>query len=340
MSIYKRGGVWWMRFTTPDGRELRESTQTADRRQAQEYHDRKRAEAWRIEKLGEAPRRTWKEAVVRWVEEADKKSLGKDIERLRKLDPLLGNVYLDEMTRAKIDEVAGSLPCSDSTRNRYSAIIRAILRKSEREWLWLERAPAVRMRREPPRRVRWLTHEDADRLLSELPAHLAAMTRFSLATGLREQNVLGLEWSQVDMVRRVAWIHADQAKGGEAIAVPLNTDAVAVIRGQIGRHNRYVFSYRGNRVTRANNTAWDSALDRADIQDFRWHDLRHTWASWHVQAGTPLHVLQELGGWKSYSMVQRYAHLSAGHLAEAAEKLSAQNPVHHAESRVKAVVSH
>ncbi|CAK0745207.1 hypothetical protein CCP4SC76_150010 [Gammaproteobacteria bacterium] len=117
MSIYKRGSVWWVRFTTPDGREVRESAQTADRRQAQEYHDQKRAESWRVEKLGEAPRRTWKEAVIRWVEEAYKKSLDKDTERLRKLAPLLGNVYLDEMTRAKIDEVVGSLPCSDSTRN-------------------------------------------------------------------------------------------------------------------------------------------------------------------------------------------------------------------------------
>jgi integrase len=63
--------------------------------------------------------------------------------------------------------------------------------------------------------------------------------------------------------------------------------------------------------------AWKSALRRAGIQDFRWHDLRHTWASWHVQRGTPLHVLQELGGeWESVEMVRRYARLSGEHLAE------------------------
>jgi len=60
--------------------------------------------------------------------------------------------------------------------------------------------------------------------------------------------------------------------------------------------------------------------------DFRWHDLRHTWASWHVQAGTPLHVLQELGGWASPEMVQRYAHLSAAHLEDYANNIGGPKP--------------
>ena len=67
--------------------------------------------------------------------------------------------------------------------------------------------------------------------------------------------------------------------------------------------------------------AWIAALGRAGIQDFRWHDLRHTWASWHVQGGTPLHALQELGGWESPEMVRRYAHFSAEHLAPYADRL-------------------
>jgi site-specific recombinase XerD len=69
-------------------------------------------------------------------------------------------------------------------------------------------------------------------------------------------------------------------------------------------------------VTRANNHAWRKALARAGISDFRWHDLRHTWASCHVQNGTPLQVLKELGGWADLTMVLRYAHLSSKHLEE------------------------
>ncbi len=81
-------------------------------------------------------------------------------------------------------------------------------------------------------------------------------------------------------------------------------------------------SYRGKSVKQVNTRAWKQALKRAGIENFRWHDLRHTWASWHVQAGTPLHVLQELGGWESVEMVRRYAHLSSEHLAEYADRMS------------------
>jgi integrase len=75
-------------------------------------------------------------------------------------------------------------------------------------------------------------------------------------------------------------------------------------------------------VYQVNGKAWKGALARVGIKEFRWHDLRHTWASWHVQAGTPLHVLQELGSWESVEMVRRYAHLSADHLASYVDRVS------------------
>ncbi len=74
-------------------------------------------------------------------------------------------------------------------------------------------------------------------------------------------------------------------------------------------------------VTKAGGRAWRKALQRAGIDQFRWHDLRHTWASWHVQSGTPLHVLQELGGWSDFAMVRKYAHLAPEHLAEHAARI-------------------
>lgn len=131
-----------------------------------------------------------------------------------------------------------------------------------------------------------------------------------------------LEWNQVDFDRRQAWIHADQAKARRAIAVPLNADAVVVLREQAGLHPQWVFPYQGRALRRANNAGWHAALARAGIADFHWHDLRHTWASWHVQAGTPLPVLKQLGGWASLSMVLRYAHLTVDHLAEHADRIA------------------
>ena len=202
------------------------------------------------------------------------------------------------------------------------AVLRTIIRKAVYDWEWIDRHPKIKILPEPSRRVRWLTHDEAERLIVELPEHLAAMVRFSLETGLRQANVTGLQWSQVDLIRCCAWVHPDQAKARKAIAVPLSNVAVLVIRDQIGKHSTHVFSYRGKPVLQPNNSAWIKALKRVGIADFRWHDLRHTWASWHVQAGTPLHVLQELGGWESAEMVRRYAHLSSEHLAQYVDKLS------------------
>lgn len=83
------------------------------------------------------------------------------------------------------------------------------------------------------------------------------------------------------------------------------------------------FLHMHQEEVRRSTKTWYGALERAGIEDFRWHDLRHTWASWHVQNGTPLYVLQELGGWESPEMVRRYAHLAAEHLAPFADRLIA-----------------
>jgi integrase len=327
MSLFKRGNIWWVRFNTPSGQQIRKSAKTANKQLAQEYHDRLKAGYWRASKLGEKPRRKWEEAVERWLIEkrGEKVTLVDDIGHLRRVHPHLYSRYLDEIDREVLDDLTRSRlsdGVSNATVNRMLEVVRAILRRAEREWDWLERTPHIRMMSEAKRRIRWLTREEARRLLSELPDHLAAMARFSLATGLREANVVKLEWSQVDLDRRCAWIHADQAKARKAIPVPLNAEAILVLRQQIGKHSNRVFTYKGNPVTKANNHAWRKALARAGIKDFRWHDLRHTWASWHVQQGTPLYVLQELGGWSDHEMVRRYAHLSVEHLAEYADRLS------------------
>ena len=81
--------------------------------------------------------------------------------------------------------------------------------------------------------------------MNALPEHLAAMASFSWSTGLRAANVTGLQWSQVDLVRRVAWIHPDQANARRAIPVPLNNDPVLLLRQRLGKHPLYVFSYHG-----------------------------------------------------------------------------------------------
>lgn len=208
---------------------------------------------------------------------------------------------------------------SGPTANRYLALIRAILRKASNEWEWIDKAPQVKLYKESKRRVRWLTPEQANCLLSELPMHLRDPALFALSTGLRQANVLKLAWEQVDLNRKTVWIPADKAKGQEDIHVSLSQLSVELLQRQVGKHPERVFTYAGRPLVQFSSKTWQRALKRAGIENFRWHDLRHTWASWLVQSGTPLYDLQEMGGWKSSEMVRRYAHLAPAHMAKHAE---------------------
>ncbi|PTQ85107.1 site-specific recombinase XerD [Nitrosomonas ureae] len=313
MSLCKRGKTWWISFTTPSGERVRCSAATEDKTQAQEFHDKLKAESWRVARLGDKPKWTWDEAAYKWLMETQHKASHKqDMKQVAWFQQFFRGQLLSELTREVIAEV-GEIKCketSPSTANRYLATIRAILRRAALDWEWIEKAPFIRLYKEPKRRIRWIAPEQVQILLNELPEHLVDLVKFSLSTGLRKRNVTELEWSQVDLQRNVAWIHADQAKARKSIHISLNATAMEVLRKQVGKHSLRVFTYQGKPIIQVNTRAWRKALRRAGIEDFRWHDLRHTWASWLTQKGVPLNVIQEMGAWESTEMVKRYAHLA------------------------------
>lgn len=331
MSLYRRkdSPYWWVKITIPGYRTVSESTRTADEVAAKEFLAHRKAELWRQSKLGERPIYIWEEAVAKFLEEtAHKRDHDGDKARLLYLHEFLSGVELHDtdtiqeairrIKNDKKDRAAGTI-------NRYLATLRSVLRLAEREHM-LGKCPRIRLLPEPQKRVRWLTKDEAQRLLAALPAHLQPPAQFALATGLRQGNVFGLEWNQVDLQRQVAWIYSDQAKGKRDFAVPLNPDAISALRQQIGQHETRVFTYAGKPMRRPDQETWRRACDAAGIADFRWHDLRHTWASWHVMAGTSLQELMELGGWRDMKMVLRYAHLSGEHLRRAAGNIHLATP--------------
>jgi integrase len=312
MSIRRRNGRLYVDFYTPSGRRVREVVATDDRREAQEYHDKLKAEYWKAERLGHKPRVPFAAAAARWLREAQKASIRNDALHIAFWRGHF--TYMDEITREKADLAVAHL--GDSNANRYTATLRSILHKAADEWGMMEKAPKMRMREEPDRRIRFLTHEEAGRLVSSIAPRHRPLIRLLFATGLRLGSALGLTWQQIDLQRRVAWIYADQSKNRQSIAVPLNDDAMQALQEARGRHRVSVFDQ-----ARPTHAVWKKALERAELTDFRIHDCRHTWASWHVQAGTPLYALQEMGGWKTVDMVRKYAHLAAEHLAEHAAKI-------------------
>ena len=143
---------------------------------------------------------------------------------------------IDKITQAKLAEGR-----SNATVNRHLALVRAILRKCVREWEWLDKAPAVRMLPEAPRRIRVITKDQAQQLIAALPEHLADLTIFSLSTGLRSANAARVTWPQIDLERQFAWIYPDEAKARKATApqrdpcLPKRRKAVRVPYGRLVR---------------------------------------------------------------------------------------------------------
>lgn len=235
--------------------------------------------------------------------------------------------------RDGIDAALRTFVMTPGNYTRYRNRLRAIFQMAYDDGL-IDRVPELRQwvaARRPP--VQWVPQERFPDLLRELPPHQRAMVVFAAHTGMRQANVLGLTWKQVSLERRLVWVHAWETKANKTLSTPLNNAALAVLEGQRGQHPVYVFVYQG-RPIREIKTAFQKACVRAGLgqieqvankknkQGFtqhytglRWHDLRHTFASWHAQKGTPPQVIKELGGWASMSMVERYMHLSPSFLA-------------------------
>lgn len=325
MSLYQRGNVWYYKLSHC-GKILQKSIGTTDRVKAQEFHDRLKASLWEQKRLGVKPRYSWQQAVVRWLAEtSDKATHKEDVQKLKWLHPYLGELMLDEITLDTIGIIKAEKhkEASKATTNRYLAVIRSVLIRARDDWEWAEKVPKIKFFKEPEGRERSLTPDEANRLLGALPPHLRDMALFTLHTGLRQSNVLELEWPCVDLVRCHAWVSSENSKNRKPISVNLNTRAMEVLNRQIGKHPTRVFTCNGKPISQVVSSTWKSALEKAGIENLRWHDLRHTWATWLRQLGTPTHELQRMGGWKTAAMVERYAHVAPDHLAQAAARLEA-----------------
>ncbi|MDO9053467.1 MAG: site-specific integrase [Gallionella sp.] len=327
-GVYRRpdSRFWWIATTLQNGKRIRQSSGTESREDADALLAKIRLDAFRELHFGIKPQRTWQDAVVRYLAIKANLRSYRDVQRIcRLLDPYLGHLTLNQINGDVVwTVVQGQLKKGNSpaTVNRYLAIMRNLLKMARDEWQWLDSIPKIRLLSGEVERDRWLTREEADRLITAAPVHLAALIRFALATGCRAREITGLEWNRVDLQRRTAWLN--RTKNGTPRGVPLNVDAVAVLQEQKENHPQFCFTYRGMPIGwDLTNTAWVNAVKKAGLEDFRFHDLRHTWASWHRQAGTSCDELKDLGGWKSRCMVDRYAKFATENLSFAASRIEA-----------------
>lgn len=323
--VIKRNKIWYTDFRF-NGCRIRRSAKTTVKKEAEKFAINLRTELYKQNTLGEKPRRTWKEAVVRYSREAKSNRSWSDTQRhLVYLDKWLSNLYLDEITNDVIEEVIDAKLAegvTGATVNRITSTLKTVLRKACNQYEWLNRVPAIRRLPESSGRLRWLTRSEFDQLVQALPTHAVPVVRFAVHTGLRASNLFSMTWDQVDLDRETAWVYADQHKNGEARSVPLNSEAISVLReiAAEGISETHVFTYMGKPI-KSIRTALNNACKTLNLVDVTFHTFRHTYASWLVQSEVPLRTIQELGGWKSASMVQRYAHLASDGLRAYQQRL-------------------
>lgn len=321
MPIYKRGKTFWIDVSAPDGTRIRRSAGTAEKAKAQQLHDKLKHEMWDVSKLDKRPERMFSDLMIFALKDADGQS-GFENKQIyaryflsffggRRLSSITGDEIFDSLPT---HNQATRKPLANATKNRYrSFIMRAFSMACKSGWI--DRQPHVPSMREPKVRVRWIEKHQARILIENLQTEwMKSICSFALLTGARKGEIFSLRWSNVDLRRKVAVIVAEDAKSGKARPLPLNDEAIAILR-DLPRDSEYPFAYKGRLAEEINRTEFARALSLSGLSDFRFHDFRHTWASWHVQNGTPLMMLKEMGGWEKLEMVNKYAHLSDEHLS-------------------------
>lgn len=211
---------------------------------------------------------------------------------------------------------------SPRTVNARVERLRAVINMAGEKWN--KAVPKIAWKRhklkEPPPRERYLAPQEAERLIELAAPHLRPGIRMALFTGLRLDNVIGLDWRQVDLRNRQ--LHVVQ-KGGERHTVPLIEPLFIMLANMGPKDSGPVFTYTPPLSKRAAalgyrpkprpikswRRAWRTALRRAGIEDFRWHDLRHTCASWMVWKGVDLATVRKVLGHRTIATTMRYAHL-------------------------------
>lgn len=324
-------GRWRCDFTA-NGKRVQRDTKTHSKAAALRVCKAWEEGAWKGATAPAAaePTLTWAEAATAWRRhvEKDRGDISKtDTGRLEALNEVMGACRVATIKgneiEQRLDTEQERRGWSNSTRNRYRAVISAVWNHSRIAHPELPPMPRVKRYTERATKLRFLTKDEAARLLAALPPYLRRMASFSLLTGLRQANVLNLRWDQIDLERKIIMLPAEVMKAGRDLTVPLNTQAIDTLgeaaHAQREAPNPYVFTHNGERVRYPAGKDWQAALTACGITDFRWHDLRRTFASWHVQAGTPLAVLQRLGGWASITQVMVYAQLSPDFTAQYAD---------------------
>ncbi len=365
-GIYKRGNIWWIRYTGTDGRQKRERSGNKFQDASLLLAHRKNAVGkYKEPEIKSIPNYLFPELAERYMDwiagrQASAKVKGYIIGQLKEI---FGALPLKRFDTAIVEQLQTDLinkRYKASSNNKVLNVLKAMVAKAV-EWEMVEEAVLKRIRkvksmRDEEKRLRYLSVEECPVLISACEPHLRPIVITALNTGMRRGEILGLKWTNIDL--RNGFILLDKTKTGERREIPVNNTLKRVLQGLPRRLDiPHVFFNQDTRnpyrdIKRAFATAKKrvetlkcpdcyhkkprlKTKDEAGscpncgaklavikgIEDFHFHDLRHTFASHCIMAGVDITTLSKLLGHKSLKMTLRYAHLAPSHLVRAADIL-------------------
>ena len=297
-------------------------------------------------KTSEAKRHTLAELIDRYIRDilpTKPKSASDQAQQLGWWRGQMGSYALADVTPPLIaeyrDMLAGGVTVrgtqrSPATVNRYLAALSHAFTIAVKEWGWLEDTPMRKVRKptESRGRVRFLSDDERPRLLKVCKessnAFLYPVVVLALSTGMRKEEIMGLSWDDVDLNRGRAILH--ETKNGERRAVAITGHALELLKGmnKVRRiDSKFIFPSKEIAPQKPQKpmdlrTPWETAVKKAELSDFKFHDLRHSAASYLAMNGASLAEIAEVLGHKTLQMVKRYAHLSEGHTARVVESMN------------------
>jgi integrase len=285
---------------------------------------------------GVRPSRTFEQAAAKFViENQHKRSIDDDAGRLKGLMSWIGHLPLDSIHmgslqpwiahRRKEGAAAGTI-------NHGLQIVRRIANLAAGEWVddqgltWLQAPPKIKLLPSNGKRQPYpLSWDEQTRLFRELPTHLEEMALFAVNTGCRDAETCGLRWEyEIDVQEletSVFILPGSGVKNGDDRLVVLNRVALSVIGARRGRHPTHVFSYKDERIDRMLTSAWKRARKRADLEQVRVHDLKHTFGRRLRAAGVSFEDRQDLLGHRSGRITTHYSAAELAKLIEAANRV-------------------
>lgn len=367
MSLFKPKGSpnWYFDFTFRGVRHYG-PTGVADREIAkgiEAAHRTRVAQEHAFGKPKSRPPMALKAAFGRYDNEIGQHTAGANAD-LQRMDVLLGLLGADtrladitddtlaqtvaQIRSRTVKTAKGLQLIAAGTVNRYLELYRRVWRRAAKTWK-VECGDEPRwgdlLLPEADERIRSLSVDEETRLFKHLRADYHAMVRFALRTGMRLGNIRALRWRDVDFDAATVTIRMKSRKpGGRNHVVPLTHDLVTLLKGQVGHHFAYVFTYECEKPRRTKGAdgkpllrlkgqrypfslngwrrAWMDALKAADIEDFRFHDTRHTAATRIVRATGNLKIAKELLGHTDIATTSRYAHVDQSDIRAALRAVS------------------